>query len=74
MAYYVDEDIAHDTAIVHRENCDWAQGREERTKSGRWLGPYAIGDLAINAASETGLGEVRLCRVCQPQLISPGEL
>ncbi len=66
MEFYVDEDTAHDVAIVHRETCGWVQDREGRIKEGRWWGPYLTADLALVAAGNTGMPVTRVCLACKP--------
>ena len=66
MEFYIDEDPAHQVAIVHREDCDWAQYRDERVREGRWWGPYLTADLALIEAGRTGMPVVRVCQVCKP--------
>ena len=66
MKFYIDDDTAHEVAIVHREDCDWAQFREDRVRAGRWLGPYLTADLALVAAKRAGMPVIRVCQVCRP--------
>jgi hypothetical protein len=70
MTYRVYENwtVRPDKAIVHRSDCPYADGGPPRppTKNGRWHGPFATYQQALEAAQGTGREDVRGCRQCNP--------
>ncbi len=66
MHFYVNLDDGHNTAVVHRQHCCWAEARAKVKYMGEWRGPFETPVEALNEASNLTHRSTRTCPVCKP--------
>ena len=74
--YVVYENYPTDAATVHVSTCGRARKPGVHTRNGRWHGPFADRESALNFAKATGRRNLRFCRLrlCLPGLTVPIEI
>ena len=66
-AYYVNEDLRNNRAVVHREPCGFAVARDKKEGTGQWHGPYDSFSVACTFAESLGRAECTTHRQCCKQ-------
>ena len=74
--YVVYENYPTDAATVHVSTCWRAREPGNCTPNGKWHGPFADRESALNFAKATGRRNLRICRIrlCLPCLTVPIEI
>ena len=53
-AYFINEDLPNNRAVVHREPCGFARARDKKQGTGQWHGPYDSFNEAFSKAKSLG--------------------
>ena len=72
--YVVYENYPTNAATVHVSTCWRAREPGNCTPNGKWHGPFADRESALNFAKATGRRNLRVCRLCLPELTVPIEI
>ena len=73
MEFYVYENYPTNAATVHVCTCGHVRPNGETT-NGKWHGPFADREIALNCAKATCRRNLRICRLCLPGLTVPIEI
>ena len=74
MGYYVYENIPTSTVTIHLSVCGYVKRRGGPTKNGKWHGPFADWESALDCAKATGRRNARVCHGCGLILTTIGKI
>ena len=72
--YVVYENYPTNAATIHVSTCGRAREPGNCTPNGKWHGPFADRESALNFAKATGRRNLRFCGICLPGLTVPIEI
>ena len=65
MEYYVYENYPTSTVTIHLSLCGYVERRGGPTKNGKWHGPFADRESALNCAKAAGRRNAKVCHSCE---------